>query len=73
MKFILCASFQDPSHFVDQGVEYVPMPAAPLKEADEPIVYVNGKRHILPEGNAETTLLQYLRGAVIELCTDLFL
>ena len=47
------------------------MPAAPLKEADEPIVYVNGKRHILPEGNAETTLLQYLRGAITKLCTDL--
>jgi hypothetical protein len=29
----------------------------------EAIVYVNGKRHVLPQGRAEATLLQYLRGA----------
>ena len=28
----------------------------------EPIVYVNGKRHVLPLGAGENTLLQYLRG-----------
>lgn len=38
------------------------MPAAPVKDASQPIVYVNGKRHELPQGKAETTLLQYLRG-----------
>jgi hypothetical protein len=31
-------------------------------EATEPIVYVNGKRRVLPDGYAETTLLEYLRG-----------
>jgi xanthine dehydrogenase/oxidase len=29
--------------------------------ADQPIAYVNGKRHILPAGRAEATLLQWLR------------
>lgn len=33
-------------------------------DAAQPIVYVNGKRHELPPGKAETTLLQYLRGAL---------
>lgn len=28
----------------------------------EPICYVNGKRHVLPPGKAEYTLLQWLRG-----------
>ncbi len=28
----------------------------------EPIVYCNGKRYVLPQGIAETTLLQWLRG-----------
>lgn len=30
--------------------------------ADQPIAYVNGKRHVLPQGRAEATLLQWLRG-----------
>ena len=41
---------------------YVAMPAGPVRDASQPIVYVNGKRHELPQGKAETTLLQYLRG-----------
>ena len=28
-----------------------------------PILYVNGKRHVMPQGKAEQTLLAYLRGA----------
>jgi hypothetical protein len=28
-----------------------------------PILYVNGKRHVMPAGQAEVTLLAYLRGA----------
>jgi hypothetical protein len=32
--------------------------------ADQPIAYVNGKRHILPAGRAEATLLQWLRGEI---------
>ena len=32
----------------------------------EPIVYINGKRHVLPLGRAEVTLLQYLRGEAHE-------
>lgn len=31
----------------------------------EPIVYVNGKRHLLPSGAGHVTLLQYLRGAAL--------
>ena len=27
-----------------------------------PILYVNGKRHVMPQGKAEQTLLAYLRG-----------
>ena len=38
------------------------MPAT--SDATQPIVYVNGKRHELPPGKAETTLLQYLRGTL---------
>lgn len=38
--------------------------AAPRPEIVEPIVYVNGKRRVLPDGYAETTLLEYLRGEV---------
>ena len=38
------------------------MTAGALSGPDQPIVYVNGKRYELPEGKAETTLLQYLRG-----------
>lgn len=38
------------------------MPAT--SNATQPIVYVNGKRHELPPGEAETTLLQYLRGTL---------
>ncbi len=33
----------------------------------EPIAYINGKRHVLPAGRAEVTLLQYLRGAELSL------
>ena len=28
-----------------------------------PIFYVNGKRHVMPPGKAEVTLLAHLRGA----------
>lgn len=28
-----------------------------------PILYVNGNRHVMPQGKAEQTLLAYLRGA----------
>jgi hypothetical protein len=28
----------------------------------QPIVYVNGKRHVLPSDSAHRTLLEYLRG-----------
>jgi hypothetical protein len=28
----------------------------------QPIVYVNGKRHVLPSDSAHSTLLEYLRG-----------
>ena len=28
-------------------------------------VYVNGKRHVMPQGKAEQTLLAYLRGACL--------
>ena len=28
-----------------------------------PILYVNGKRRVMPPGQAEVTLLAYLRGA----------
>lgn len=35
--------------------------SAPL-EGDELICYINGRRHLLPHGRGETTLLQYLRG-----------
>lgn len=34
-------------------------------ESPELITYVNGKRHQLPKGRAETTLLQYLRGKLL--------
>ncbi len=44
---------------------YVAMSAAPVRDASQPIVYVNGKRHELPQGKAETTLLQYLRGTLL--------
>lgn len=27
-----------------------------------PFCYINGKRHLLPQGRAEATLLQFLRG-----------
>ena len=30
-----------------------------------PILYVNGKRHVMPQGKAEQTLLAYLRGAFL--------
>lgn len=30
-----------------------------------PILYVNGKRHVMPEGKAEQTLLAYLRGGCL--------
>ena len=30
-------------------------------EQQQPIVYINGKRYVLPLGSAEKTLLQYLR------------
>lgn len=30
-----------------------------------PILYVNGKRHVMPQGKAEQTLLAYLRGACL--------
>ncbi len=30
----------------------------------EPICYINGKRYVLPQGRGETTLLQFLRGAL---------
>jgi hypothetical protein len=39
-----------------------PNGSGPALEAAEPIVYVNGKRRVLPDGYAETTLLEYLRG-----------
>ena len=42
-------------------------PAAPLPEElqapGEAVCYINGKRHVLPPGRGEATLLQYLRGA----------
>lgn len=28
----------------------------------EPVAYINGKRHVLPAGRADQTLLSYLRG-----------
>lgn len=31
--------------------------------SDEPILYVNGLRRVLPDGLAHLTLLQYLRGS----------
>lgn len=31
---------------------------------DLPIVYVNGRRNVLPLGRAEATLLQWLRGEI---------
>lgn len=31
-------------------------------QAQEPIIYVNGRRYALPEGRGEVTLLSYLRG-----------
>ncbi|EFJ27160.1 hypothetical protein SELMODRAFT_172098 [Selaginella moellendorffii] len=33
-----------------------------IGDPQEPILYVNGKRYILPDGLAHTTLLEYLRG-----------
>lgn len=47
--------------------------AGPAQEgvADQPIAYVNGKRHVLPAGRAEATLLQWLRGE-IALSTAMF-
>jgi hypothetical protein len=33
-----------------------------MQETNDPIVFVNGKRHVLPLGAGEKTLLQYLRG-----------
>uniref|UniRef100_A0A2P2KBC6 Uncharacterized protein n=1 Tax=Rhizophora mucronata TaxID=61149 RepID=A0A2P2KBC6_RHIMU len=32
--------------------------------SEEPIVYVNGVRRVLPDGLAHLTLLEYLRGKV---------
>jgi len=31
-------------------------------ESNEAILYVNGVRHVLPDGLAHLTLLEYLRG-----------
>lgn len=39
----------------------------------EPIVYVNGKRHVLPLGAGEKTLLQYLRGKYTNSAPETFL
>lgn len=33
-----------------------------LQRPGEAVCYINGKRHVLPPGRAEATLLQYLRG-----------
>jgi len=36
-----------------------------------PILYVNGKRHVMPQGKADQTLLAYLRGACLpNFCPD---
>ena len=35
-----------------------------------PICYVNGKRRILPRGQAELTLLEYLRGEGLDSASD---
>lgn len=43
------------------GSELGPAAAEAGLEAT-PIVYVNGKRHVLPLGAGHTTLLSYLRG-----------
>lgn len=44
-------------------------PAPPLGAMEgqdaSPILYVNGKRHVMPEGKAEQTLLAYLRGGCL--------
>lgn len=40
--------------------------SALLATMAEPICYINGKRHVLPQGRGETTLLQFLRGALAE-------
>jgi hypothetical protein len=34
----------------------------PITNMTEPIAYINGKRHVLPPGRADQTLLYYLRG-----------
>ncbi|CAN6470060.1 unnamed protein product [Victoria cruziana] len=34
----------------------------PMEKCQEPIIYVNGVRHVLSDGLAHITLLQYLRG-----------
>jgi hypothetical protein len=36
--------------------------APALTLAYEPVVFVNGKRHVLPTGKGEVTLLAWLRG-----------
>jgi xanthine dehydrogenase/oxidase len=43
----------------------LPAGFAPL---DAPVCFINGKRHVLPLGRAEATLLQYLRGELF--CID---
>lgn len=39
----------------------------------DPIVYINGKRYVLPTGKAEWTLLQYLRGRFVRVSVALHL
>lgn len=38
------------------------MTLAVFEGSRAPFCYINGKRHELPKGRAEATLLQYLRG-----------
>ncbi len=53
------------------GAQIVPAGGGPPADADAiggvPIVYVNGKKHALPLGRAECTLLTWLRGTA---CTS---
>lgn len=46
------------------GAQIVPAGGGPPADAigGVPIVYVNGKKHALPLGRAESTLLTWLRG-----------
>lgn len=37
----------------------------PVPVENELLCYINGKRHVLPTGRAESTLLQYLRGVCV--------